>query len=309
MDKKGLLLCHIATLLFGISGLFGKLLLLPALIITLGRVVFASGALLLILLVFKQPIRLKAKKHYGYFLLLGLLLDVHWACIYQAIKLSTVALGLLAFSTYPVFVTFLEPLFFKKKLRLFDVALAALVFLGVIIVVPSFKAGNSVTEGILIGVLSGLTYAFLCIFNKKLTDEYAGMKVAFYEQLSACFFLLPFLLVYQPVFTGTDILLLALLGVVFTWVAHTLFITGMKGITAQTAGIITCLEPVYSTLLAFLLLKETPGVRDIAGGVIILGAVVLSTFKGNQGASALKKLKKINGSMLPSCWTPTLPGR
>jgi hypothetical protein len=38
--------------------------------------------------------------------LLGLILAVHWITFFHAIQVSSVAVGLLAFSTFPVFITF-----------------------------------------------------------------------------------------------------------------------------------------------------------------------------------------------------------
>lgn len=94
-----------------------------------------------------QAIRLEGKKDFFCLAALGVLLAVHWASFYEAIQLSTVALGLLSFSTFPVFVTFLEPLFFRQKLRLENVIIALVVFAGIAVVVPEFKLENPGHQG------------------------------------------------------------------------------------------------------------------------------------------------------------------
>ncbi len=276
---KSILLTHISILLFAFSGVIGKYLTLPAFVITFGRVLFSSVALLLIQVVSKRRMRLARKKHYAYMAFLGLLLAAHWSFFYASIQLSTVALGLLSFSTYPVFVTFLEPLFFRKKLRTEDILAALVVFAGIALAVPSFALENAATKGILIGVFSGLTYAVFSVFNKKLTSVYTGLTIAFYEQAVACIILLPCLFVYRPAFTVQDMLLLALLGIVCTGIAQTMFIGTLKYIRTQTASIITCLEPIYSTILAYILLGEVPSPRDILGGVIVIGSVLYMTLR------------------------------
>ena len=68
--------------------------------------------------------------------------------------------------------------------------------------------------------------------------------------------------------------MLLLLGVVFTALAHTLFIRSMRTIKAQQASIIISLEPVYGIVLAALLLSEIPTVRMLIGGGLILGAAI-----------------------------------
>jgi drug/metabolite transporter (DMT)-like permease len=76
-----------------------------------------------------------------------------------------------------------------------------------------------------------------------------------------------------------DILLLLLLGVLFTGVAHSLFIKGLKNIKVRTASIIASLEPVYGIIIAAFLLKEIPTTKTVIGGVLILGCVLYSTIK------------------------------
>jgi drug/metabolite transporter (DMT)-like permease len=277
--NKSLLEIHFAVFLFGVSGLFGKLLSLPAIIIVLGRVAFSSIFLLLLLLYIKKDIKLKEKKHYFYLIIMGIILAIHWTTFFQSIQVSTVATGLLAFSTFPIFVTFLEPYFFKEKIRLSNILVAAITFLGVILVIPSFEFGNSTTQGVLWGLVSGFTYAILSILNKKYVKEYSSVIIAFYEQFIAAIILIPFYFLQKPIFQLNDIFLLALLGVVFTGISHLLFINGLKNIKAQTAGIISSLEPVYGILFAAFLLSEIPSIREVLGGMVILGAVFYSTIK------------------------------
>ena len=277
--KKSLIEIHLAVFLFGVSGLFGKLLTLPSIIIVLGRVIFSSIFLLFLLLYMKKDIKLKEKKHYFYLIIMGVVLAIHWTTFFQAIQVSTVAIGLLAFSTFPVFVTFLEPYIAKEHIKISNIVLAIITFLGVVLVIPSFEIGNSATQGVLYGLVSGFTYAILSILNKKYVKEYSSAVIAFYEQFIAVIILIPFYFLQKPVFQINDILLLALLGVVFTGISHMLFIKGLKNIKAQTASIISSLEPVYGIIFAAFLLSEIPSIREVLGGLVILSAVFYSTIK------------------------------
>ena len=279
IKNKSLMEIHVAVLLFGISGLFGKLLSLPSMMIVLGRVFFSSVFLLIIMLYLKKDIKLKEQKHYFYFVLMGVILAIHWSTFFKSIQVSTVAIGLLTFSTFPVFVTFFEPYFFKEKIKLSDVFIAIVTFLGVVLVIPKFELGNNLTEGALCGIVSSFTYAILSMLNRKYVKEYSSTVIAFYEQFVATIVLIPFLFLQKPIFQPKDILLLILLGTVFTGISHSLFINGLKNIKTQVAGIISSLEPVYGIILAVFLLREIPTLREILGGVIILGTVFYSTIK------------------------------
>jgi len=281
-QNRSLVEIHIAVLLFGLSGLFGKLLALPPIIIVLGRVIFSSVFLLLLIFFLREDLRLKQKKHYLYLAAMGIVLAIHWCAFFQSIQVSTVAIGLLTFSTFPVFVTFLEPYFFKEKIRISDIVIAIITFTGVALVVPRFELGNNLTQGVLWGVASGFTYAILSMLNRKYVRDYSSSVIAFYEQVVAAIVLIPFFWVYQTDFQSRDILLLALLGIVFTGISHLTFINSLKNIRTQTAGIISSLEPVYGILFAALLLGEVPAPREALGGAVILGTVFYSTVRANK---------------------------
>jgi drug/metabolite transporter (DMT)-like permease len=279
IENKSLIKIHVAVFLFGLSGLFGKLLPLSSMIIVLGRVFFSSIFLLGMMSYYKKDIRLISCKHYIHLVVMGVILAVHWSTFFISIQVSTVAIGLLAFSTFPIFVTFLEPYFFKERILLRDIIVALITFLGVVLIIPSFKLGNNLTQGVMWGVVSGFTYAVLSMLNRKYSRDYSGMVIAFYEQLVATIVLIPFLFLEKPVLQHKDILMLVLLGTVFTGISHSLFINGLKSVKTQTAGIISSLEPVYGILLAVLLLGEVPTLREILGGAIILGTVFYSTIR------------------------------
>lgn len=96
-------------------------------------------------------------------MLLGILLSIHWSTFFYAIQLSTVAIGLLTFSSFPIFVAFLEPYFFKDKIKLSNIILAMITFLGIYLVIPEFKIENNVTQGALWGILSGVSFVLISI--------------------------------------------------------------------------------------------------------------------------------------------------
>lgn len=88
---------------------------------------------------------------------------------------------------------------------------------------------------------------------------------------------LPALFVLKPSFTAFDIGMLVIMGIVFTAIAHTLFIGGLRTVKVRTAGIITGLESVYGVVAALLFLGEIPGIRQIVGGAVILAVALYST--------------------------------
>lgn len=276
-QKKSLISIHIAVLLFGLAGLFAKWVLLPAVIIVLGRVIFSSLSLFFLLRVKRARVRLDKGRDYILMITAGIVLAVHWTTFMQSIQTSTVAVGTLTFSTFPLFVTFLEPVLFHERLKSSSVVSAVVMLAGVLLIVPEFHLGNTMTQGVIWGMAGSLSYAVLSLMNRMFMEKYTSSLTAFYEQATAAVVLLPSLFLLKPVVSGKDILVLVLLGVVFTAFAHTMYIEGLKHVKVQTAGIISGLESVYGIIAAFLFLGEKPGIKELAGGVIILGVVFYST--------------------------------
>jgi drug/metabolite transporter (DMT)-like permease len=277
--KRSLFEIHLAVLLFGLAGLFGKWLALSPVIIVLGRVFFASVSLILIFLFTKQNLRIYPRKNYFLLFFLGLILSLHWVSFFKAIQVSTVAVGLLSYSIFPIFTAFLEPLFFKESLVKLNIIFAFLCLFGVYLIIPRFDLSDSIYQGVLWGLLSAMTFALLVILNRYLAQKYSSLVITFYQDFFATLLLLPSIFFVRPEFELRNILLLIILGVFCTAGAHSLFIKGMKYIKAQTASIIGSLEPVYGIILAFVLLGEIPSLRTILGGIVILGAVFVVTFR------------------------------
>jgi drug/metabolite transporter (DMT)-like permease len=270
---RALLEVHFAVLLFGLAGLFGKWLTFSPVAIVLGRVVLASLALAAALGLLRQTLWARRVKDLALFTVMGIILAVHWAAFFKSIQVSTVAVGLLAYSTFPFFTAFLEPIWLKERMDKRSVILSLVCLAGVFLIIPRLELSNSVVKGVLWGLLSGFSFSLLAIFNRKMTRTYTSLRVAFHQDFFAGVFLAPFVLHSPPTLSGRDILLLAVLGIVCTAGAHTLFINAIKGIGARGASLISTLEPVYGILLAYIFLKEVPSPRTLLGGALILAAV------------------------------------
>ena len=276
MKKRAVISVNIAVLLFGLAGLFAKWINLPSIYITFGRVFFSSLALGLYMLIRRHNLRVADRKDFVLLVFAGAILALHWWAFLESIQISTVAIGTITFSSFPLFVTFLEPLVFHQRLERRNVIMAMIVLIGVVITIPEFSLGNSMFIGILVGMLSALAYAVLTIMNKSFAEKFSGTVTAFYEQAVAALVLLPFVLFTKIQPTPSDIGLLLFLGIITTATAHTLFINSLKVLPAQLAGVCSSMETVYGILFALLLLGEAPSIREIVGAIIILCVVVFA---------------------------------
>jgi drug/metabolite transporter (DMT)-like permease len=129
------------------------------------------------------------------------------------------------------------------------------------------------------GLVSGWTFALLQLLNRRLVRARGSLRLALRLDALALLALLPFLPWVWETPSWRDWGLLAIQGVVFTAVAHTLFIEALRSVRAQTVAIVGTLEPVYGIALAAWLLAEIPDSRTLAGGALILAAVLWTTWR------------------------------
>lgn len=264
---------HGAVFLFGVAGLFGKWIALGPMLIVLGRVSFAAGALGLVLLLRRKAVGLPPRRDWWMLLSCGALLVLHWAAFFHSIQVSTVAVGLLAYSTAPVFAALLEPWWFGESFSARGFAASLLSLGGVAVMIPHWQLQEAVLQGASWGVVAGSSFALLSLLNRGLRREHDAVSLAFIQDGLAALLVLPLLpAIWEPL-AARDLALLALLGIVFTALAHGLFIHALRTVRARMATLVSNLEPVYGIALAALLLDEIPSLRTVAGGALILAAV------------------------------------
>ena len=268
-------------MMFGLSGVIGRMVRVSPVTLAGGRVLFSSAVLLITLLVQKQSLRSKSRTDALLTCLAGSLLAVHWTSFFQSVQTASVAIGTITYSTFPLFLLLLEPLLYHEAISRRNILLSLGLIAGVLITVPEFSFSNETTLGILWGMLSSLTYALLTLCNRRLASSYPGTWVSFREQSFAALLLLPLLLLRREAVTATDLLGIGAIGIICTAVAFSLFVSAQKHVSAQTAGIVAGMETVYGILFAFVFIGEVPSVREIIGGIVILSVASLASLRKN----------------------------
>lgn len=277
-QQQSLIYLHIAVLLFGGTALFAKLIGLSALDITAYRAAIAGLAICVLLSLQKKPIKLHRAKDYVIAILLGVAVGIHWVTYFAGMQLAGITVGMLAFFTYPVITVFLEPLFNKSKPKTKDIISAVVVIFGIYLLIPNVNLGDDITLGVLTGVVSALFFALRNITHKRYFSEYGGPQTMFYQTLVASLMLCAFIEVPITEINDTDLILLLIAGVVFTAMPHSLFAASLKHLSAATAGLISCLQPLYGTILAIIILHERLSVMTLIGGALIVSAACFETW-------------------------------
>lgn len=276
----GLLPVNLAVALFGLAGVLGKLSDLPPPGIVLGRVFFSGLALLALVFVLRTSLRMRSRD-VPLLVGQGAVLALHWTLFFQSIAVSSVAVGLLSFSTFPLFTAAVEPLLIGTRPDRSQFVAAVCIMAGIAVLVPSVSLDNSTTQGVLWGLGAAASFALLAVLNRRLGQTYSSLLISAFQHCTAAVLLLPLLLVMplSALADGRRLLTLLVLGVVCTALAHTLFIASLQRMSALVASLVASLEPVWGILFAVVLLGEIPTLRSLIGGGMIVGAALLPALR------------------------------
>ena len=283
---------HFIVFIWGFTAILGKLITLDAMRLVWFRMFFATLFLALFLVIKKQNITISKKTFVGFFIS-GIIIALHWLTFFLAIKVSNISITLACLSTGALFTSFLEPLFYKKKIVIYEVFFGLLAVIGLALI---FNVDAKYTYGIIIAITSAFLSALFSVINSKYAKEYDAGIISFYELASGVFFISLWFLFRGEmtldffVLTLPDLGWLLLLASVCTAYAFMASVKVMKVLTAFTVMLTINLEPVYGIILALLIFKD----EEEMGGMFYLGAsILLSTVIINGVLKNSKKRKLI----------------
>lgn len=257
-----------AAILWSTGGLFIKATSLSGLELSFGRSLLAA---ITIALVTRRegfgvnPVTLLATVLYAALLLLFVL----------ATKRTTAANAIFLQYTAPVYVLILEPALYKESFRLRDIVTVTICVAGMSLFFLG-KLQPRAVEGNLIALGSGVCFAFyfLLLRHSRARDVNRASSVI-YGNLLVVLIAAPAGLAAMRHASAQDAMRIAYLGIVQIGLAYALFTLAMaRGVRSLDAGIIGYIEPVLNPIWVFLFLGERPSGWAVAGGAIIITAIV-----------------------------------
>jgi drug/metabolite transporter (DMT)-like permease len=279
---------HLIIFIWGFTGILGKLIHLDAIVIVWYRVIIAPLFLGIYIFYTKRSLKLDLK-HLWKITIIGMIVAALWLTFYYSIQLSTASLGVLCLSTTTLHVTWLEPIVMKRKFSWLEFGMGAIVIFGIYFISGDFDPQE--TKAMYFGLGSALFAALFSVFNAKISEEVPSTQMTFYELVVGFLFVSVFLLwqgkLNLEIFemTWSDFAWLLFLGIVCTSFAFLVMIEIVKKLGAFTASLSINLEPVYTILLAIVILNEHQllNLKFYIGSLIIILVVVLNgVIKHNQ---------------------------
>lgn len=270
----------------------------PSLIIALLRLGFAALILAPVALFTRRDeIRGLSKKQIFLLVASGALLAFHfWAWI-TSLELTSITSSVVLVTTSPLWVAILSPFFLKEKLTRVQVAGLFLALLGGIVVglskscsfsaggifcdpLNGLSTGGETQTGNILALAGAVFVAGYFMIGRKLRKDLSLITYTTLVYGSAAVFLLAAALLvglpiggYAPAIYGWG-LLLALIPQI---IGHSSLNWSLKYLPASYVSVAVLGEPVGSSILAMIFLKETPTPLEVAGAVLILAGILISS--------------------------------
>ena len=269
--RAGILLVLAAALLWSTGGLFIKATPLGALELSFGRSLLA--ALTVAVLTRREGFRLDFMTLVASVLYAALLL-----LFVVANKLTTAANAIFLQYTAPVYVLVFEPLIFKEKYRRSDFLVVSACVAGIAL----FFVGRLRPEemrGNLLALVSGVCFAaFMLLIRLPRAGRVNRASSIIYGNLLLAAVCAPAFLRGAHKVTASDLASIVFLGVVQIGIAYTLFTRGIeRGVRSLDAGLVCYVEPLSNPVWVYLFLGERPSGWAVAGGAVIITAVLAHT--------------------------------
>lgn len=267
-----------SLLLFGTNGLVASLIDLTGTQIVFLRTLIGSIFLLAIyLLSGKKLLQCKEKKQFVFVCISGMAMGASWMFLYEAYNVIGVSIASLLYYCGPVIVMLLSPVIFKEKLTIITIAGFAAVLAG-IFCVNGGASGTLDTKGLILGLLSAVSYAVMVIFNKK-ADKIVGLENSVLQLLISFLTVAVFMISRQGLvmhIEPSSIIPIIVLGVVNTGIGCYLYFSSIGKLPVQTVSICGYLEPLSAVVFSVIILGESMQCLQIFGALLILGGAAAS---------------------------------
>ncbi|MCK5823514.1 MAG: DMT family transporter [Bacteroidales bacterium] len=252
---------------------------------------FIAAVSMLVFVFFKNKKALFNYKNLLRGMVLGFLLAITY--ISQTIGLKFTSSGHSAFITGAgvVIVPMLLFLFFKRKLKIKELIILFVVFIGLYLL--AYDSETALNIGDLITLITSFSLAWHLILSGRYVKKTEVFSLIAYQFLFASIFsLLLYLNTHEVSFklSGNETISLLYLGFIGTLFCYFVSVWAQKQVDTVTVALIFTLEPVFASLFAWIFASELLNLKEITGGLIILGGIAAFQLISNRK----NKVNKVN---------------
>jgi len=272
----------------------GTLRPIDPLILSQTRTTFSLLVLAPLLVGFRgwQRIKLPARDLAYCFLLGTLGVAVSNYFYYLAIQRTNVAIAITVQYTAPVWVLLYVAARGQQKLSLRKIAAVGMAVVGIALVIDLLHAGAGRLDawGVMAALLASFSFAFYNVAGHGILLRYDRWRVLVWTLAAASAFWLvvnPPWKIAAAHYAAAEWMFLFVFSMISVLGAFSLYFLGLQHLEPTRAIVASCLEPVFSILLAALLLGEVLRPVQTLGIVLVLAAIVMVQRPDRNGAAEL----------------------
>jgi Predicted permease, DMT superfamily len=236
----------------------------------------------IILIIRKENLRV-TKREFGALTALGLLFTASSMTLYFSFKYIAAGVASTLLFTYPIMTAVIMSLVFKEKAGFKTVIAIILSLVGVLLLYWSDAGGTLDTFGVILVLVSALTYAIYIIVVNRCPLEMSSFKINFYVVLYCAIGMAVFAwLTGQPLrlpHNAVSWFYASWLAVVPATLSLVLMVYASKYVGATPTAILGALEPLTAVLIGIFVFDEPFGFRLAIGIVLILSAVIITAWQ------------------------------
>ena len=209
----------------------------------------------------------------------GAMIGINWILLFEAYRFTTIAVATISYYMAPVFTIIASIFILKEKLTARKAICVATALTGMVFVSGVLETGISGIKGVLLSLGAAMLYSGDVIINKKIKGV-DGIDRTIIQMGAAAIAVLPYWLINEDfssiVISTEPVLLLMVAAVVCTALPYSLYFSAIQKVPAQTAAILSYIDPIVAVLISALLLKEGMSVLTLIGVVLVIGAAMTS---------------------------------
>jgi drug/metabolite transporter (DMT)-like permease len=277
-EKIGLLYVALAVLMFATSPVLIRLAYpVSSFDITFWRMAFAAPTVVVLSIIFRQPIRLP-RENLRRFALYGLVAALHFFLYIASLQFTTIAHSLALVYTAPIFIAIFSAIFLGESIPRRKYLGILFAVLGVAILAGfEPKMNPRMFFGDMLAVGSAVCFGFYSVAGRAERNRYPLFTYAFTVYALAALWLAPAaILTFQPVYTPVAIAAIVFLGVFPLGIGHTLYNAALRRVHAAYANLIATQEVTGGIILGVLALGEIPTINAVVGAATsIIGIIIV----------------------------------
>jgi drug/metabolite transporter (DMT)-like permease len=197
---------------------------------------------------------------------------------FTAMKVTSIANATIIGNVSTALILFAAPKFLGERIRLVQVVLAAVSFLGIsAIVFGANGAGGATLRGDVYALANAVLWAGYFVACKKVrTDGVGAWAFIFGVSVAQVVVVAPWAIATSTDLskvTARDFGLIVLMTCFTGTVGHTLMVWAQKFVPASTSSLITLLMPVLSMIGAWLVFEQRINLVQFIGGAVVLASL------------------------------------